>query len=195
MVHPVKYIKDMVGFPRIETARLLLREVTLDDVDAVFNHFSDAEMLKYTNFEPLKSKKQAEDLITWGIDIYTGGEGIFWGIIEKESNTFTGTIQYVKRDDDRVDCAEITYDLARDYWGRGFMLEALQGTLPYVFEVMGITRIETTVHVQNFKSAVVLTKTGFHMGGILKKYKSFHGVYSDVMVFSLLKKNWQKQKT
>jgi ribosomal-protein-alanine N-acetyltransferase len=195
MVHSVKYIKDITGFPRIETTRLLLREVTIDDVDAVFNHFSDAEMLKYTDFEPLKSKKQAEDLITWGIDIYTGKEGIFWGIIEKESNTFTGTIHYVKKEGDRVDCAEITYDLARDYWGRGFMLEALQGTLPYVFGVMGITRIETTVHVQNFKSAVVLTKTGFHMEGILRDDKSFHGIYGDVMVFSLLKKDWKKQKS
>jgi ribosomal-protein-alanine N-acetyltransferase len=196
MVHSVKYIKEMAGFPRIETARLLLRQITLDDVDAVFKHFSDTEVLKYMDFEPLKSKKQAEDVITWGIDIYTGGEGILWGIIGKESNTFIGTIQYVKKEEnDRVDCAEITYDLARDYWGRGFMLEALQGTLSYVFEVMGITRIETTVHVQNFQSAVVLTKTGFRMEGILRKYKSFHGVYGDVMVFSLMRRDWQKQKS
>lgn len=184
--------KDATEFPHIETARLLLRQITFDDAEAVLTHFSDAEMLTYIDFEPLTCKIQAEGVISWGTNIYTTGEGILWGIVEKQTNAFIGTINYLKKkEDDAAHRAEITYDLAKQYWGRGFMPEAIQATLPYVFEVMGITRIETTVHVQNFQSALVLIKSGFHMEGVLRKYKWFHGVLCDVMVFSLLNQDWQ----
>jgi ribosomal-protein-alanine N-acetyltransferase len=173
---------------QIATARLILRALTLQDAEHVLRHFSDPEMLRYMTFEPLEQREEAEEVIQWGVDLFARGAGALWGIVDKETGALIGTLNYVKKEGHR---AEITYDLATIYWGRGLMTEAIRSTLPYVFGDMGVQRIETIVHVQNVRSARVLLKLGFRMEGVLRQYTRFHGQLSDVHMFSLLKADWQ----
>ncbi len=176
------------GPPQMATTRLILRPLTLQDAEQVLRHFSDAEMLRYVTFEPLEQREEAEEVIQWGLDLFARGAGALWGIVNKESGNLIGTLNYVKKEGHR---AEITYDLAPTYWGRGLMTEAISSTLPYVFGDMGVQRIETLVHVQNLRSARVLLKLGFRMEGVLRQYTRFHGQLSDVQMYSLLKADWQ----
>ncbi len=176
------------GPPQIETTRLILRQLTLQDAERLLRHFSDPEMLRYVTFEPLEQRQEAEEVIQWGLDLFARGAGALWGIVDKESGTLIGTLNYVKKEGHR---AEITYDLATTYWGRGLMVEAIDSTLPYVFGDMGVQRIETMVHVQNLRSARVLLKLGFRSEGVLRQYTRFHGQLSDVRMFSLLKADWE----
>ena len=174
--------------PQIETTRLILRQLTLQDADQLLRHFSDPEMLRYVTFEPLEQREEVQEVIQWGMDLFARGAGALWGIVDKETATLIGTLNYVKKEGHR---AEITYDLATTYWGRGLMTEAIRSTLPYVFGDLGVQRVETMVHVQNLRSARVLLKLGFRMEGVLRQYTRFHGQLSDVQMFSLLKADWQ----
>lgn len=183
-------------FPHIETERLVLRQTSLGDAEAIVRHFSDSEMLKYMNFGPIGTIEEAQKVILWGKTIFENGVGILWGIVEKEIDNFSGTLNYVKKEEEDGGShrAEITYDLARAQWGKGYMVEAIRATLPYVFERMNITRIETTVHWENSRSMRTLKSLGFTMEGFLRKYKCWRCGLVDVMMFSLLKEDWEKQK-
>ena len=48
----------------IETERLILREFTIDDVEAVYEFNSNIELHKYTGDEIIKSKERAKEIIT-----------------------------------------------------------------------------------------------------------------------------------
>jgi ribosomal-protein-alanine N-acetyltransferase len=67
-------------FPRLETEQLILRELTLDDKEAVFQDFSDDETIEFI-MEPMTSLKQAEDIIQEFIDGFKQGKSTFWAVV------------------------------------------------------------------------------------------------------------------
>jgi ribosomal-protein-alanine N-acetyltransferase len=176
-------------FPTIETARLFLRALELSDAAELLHHFSDPELLKYLDFEPLEHLEDARGVIGWGQSLFAEGRGILWGLFERQSGRLVGTLNLERKVSPHR--AEITYDLAPDWWGQGLMPEAVQAVLPYVFDAMGIVRLETTVHMRNLRSIGVLLKVGFQLEGVLRAYKVFHGELADVFSFSLLAGDWR----
>jgi ribosomal-protein-alanine N-acetyltransferase len=177
------------AFPELNTERLRLRQVTPGDADALLAHYADAEMLRYMDFGAPTSLAQARGIVDWGLYLWEVGEGILWVIEERQSGALAGTLNYEYRAGHR---AQITYDLARAYWGRGYMPEAVRSTLPYLFEEAGVTRIETLVHVQNVRSVRVLAKLGFQAEGLWERQSCIGGVMCDMLAFALLKENWQR---
>jgi len=71
-------------FPRIETERLILREITHDDTGAIFRNFSDLEVAKWFFEQPLTEIGQATDFIESFITEFEQGKGLTWAITLKE---------------------------------------------------------------------------------------------------------------
>jgi len=176
-------------FPELDTERLRLRQVRPGDAGALLAHYGDAEMLRYMDFGALTSLAQARGIVEWGLYLWEVGEGILWVIEERQSGALAGTLTYEYRAGHR---AQITYDLARAYWGRGYMAEAVRRTLPYLFEEAGITRIESLVHVENVRSARVLAKVGFRVEGLREKQSCIGGVMCDMLACALPKEDWER---
>ena len=145
------------------------------------------------SFEPISTPDQATALIDWGRGLIDGGNGVFWGLWDKPSMGLIGSLNLnrVRDADGSTHRTEIGYDLAREYWGRGLVPEAIRATLPYAFGPLGASRVEATVHVQNYRSARVLVKCGFQIEGILRQYARMHGQLVDMIAFSLLKRDWE----
>ncbi|HLE16001.1 MAG TPA: GNAT family protein [Anaerolineales bacterium] len=181
------------GYPRLETDRLVLKQITSEDWQAVLRHFSDAEMLRWMDFEPIASREQAEDVIRWGKNLFAEQRGVLWGLFAKESGTLIGTLAYVKLEEESTPPhrAEITFDLVRVVWGQGLMVEAIWNSLPYVFDEIGVARIETTIHPKNLRSASVLLEIGFRLEGVLRRRGVHRGRPCDVMMFALLRDDWR----
>ena len=181
-------------FPEIETERLFLGEISVEDAEIILKHFSDGEILKYMDFDVLTTREAAEEIIRWGKNLFVTGMGILWGIYKKDAFIGTLTYEHTIEDDDNIYSTEVTYDLARQYWGKGYMAEAMKSTLDYIFFKENINRIGTRVHIQNFRSASALIKAGFQLEGILRDYWFLNGKMTDVMIFSMLKRDWQKSR-
>jgi ribosomal-protein-alanine N-acetyltransferase len=81
-------------FPRIETGRLLLREITQDDAMGIFKNFSDPEVAKWFFEQPFTEMKQATQIIAEFKRDFTGGKGLTWAIILKENEACIGTCGY-----------------------------------------------------------------------------------------------------
>ena len=82
-------------FPRLETNRLVLRQMTLDDTEFWLRHFSDPEMVERTAFDAPKGIDGArEELLTYAIRLFQENKGIRWGITLKGDPHLIGTLGY-----------------------------------------------------------------------------------------------------
>ena len=101
----------------IETERLKLRELTLDDTDKLALVLSDPQSMRF--YPHPFSREEVEHWIKWNIDNYKKYGFGLWAVIEKESGEFIGdcgiTMQQVE--DDLFH--EIGYHLRKEYRGRG----------------------------------------------------------------------------
>jgi [ribosomal protein S5]-alanine N-acetyltransferase len=142
----------------LETVRMNLRILTLDDSEEVFRHFSDADVTRFMDIEPCKDIKEAEEIIRFHLE----DSGCRWGLFEKTTNHFMGTLGYhYLRRTERDFIAEIGFDLSKIYWGKGFMQEALKEVILFGFTNMGLSSIDATVETENERSINLMTKLGF----------------------------------
>ncbi|MFS1516154.1 GNAT family N-acetyltransferase [Bacillus sp. SCS-151] len=86
--------------------------------------------------------------------------------------------------------AEIGYDLWLDYWGQGYMKEALTTTIDSAFNNMNLIRINAFVAIENDQSKYLLKSLGFQNEGIHREKHLYRGKYYDHYSYSLLKREW-----
>ncbi|HBC41877.1 MAG TPA: GNAT family N-acetyltransferase [Pseudanabaena sp.] len=156
-------------FLTLQTPRLILRKITIEDAEDIFAYASDPQVTMYTLWEHHQSIKDTyEYLNNIAFQIYRSGKGMEWGIVEKESGKLIGTCSLHAEPIHRR--AELGYVLARDYWGQGLMTEVAKAAIAFGFHVMHLLRIQGYCAVENVGSAKVLEKSGMHFEGILHNY-------------------------
>jgi len=179
-------------FPKLETERLLLRELTLLDAEMMFQYFSKESVIRYFGMDSFENIEQAKTTIQTFKNRYEEGNVFRWGIEKKGTDQLIGTCGFhlINNHHKR---AEIGYELDDIYWGKGYASEALQAILTYGFEKLQLIRIAAVVYVENKASQKLLKKAGFQEEGLLRKHMIQNGVAHDTILFSLLKEEWKKQ--
>jgi len=179
-----------ICFPMLETERLFLRPLTLDDTDFVFRHFSDPLVARYLLDEPpVASPEEARAIIRFYLEP-EGKNRNRWGVLRKADQRLIGTCGFHKWDKAhrRV---EIGYDLSPDCWGQGYMTEALRAAIDNAFTRMNLYRIDALVHVENTGSNRILQKLGFRLEGVLRGYFCWQDTFHDHNFFGLLRDEWR----
>jgi len=152
-------------YPELETERLSMRELTLEDADAVYRHFSIPEVTRFMDIEVCTELTEAEEIIAFHIH----DSGCRYGLFSKENNELVGTCGYhCWSTVEHESKAEIGFDLSPKYWGRGLMQEALLPIIRVGFDIMKLDYIEATTEVDNIQSQSLLKKMGFDQASQLK---------------------------
>lgn len=180
--------------PIVNTEHFLLRPMSLEDAEAVFDILSDENVTKDMGVTPFKSVKEAEDLILFMNGLFQKNAAFRWGIVRKSDNKLIGTCGYNGWETNRGSRVEIAYDLGKTYWRKGYMTEILNGIIHFTFTEVGFNRIEAFTNLDATPSMNLLLKMGFTQDGILREYASFEDHYIDQRVFSLIKKDWQEKR-
>lgn len=177
--------------PEIRTERLLLRRPTLKDARDLFEYARDPEVARFITWKPHKSIKDSKKAILWMDEQYAGGRAITWGLIHPENARLIGTCGYVALypNDER---AEIGYAMSREYWGKGYMTEAVRAVLKFGFENMKLNRVEAKTNLENAVSSRLLEKVGMTYEGILRQYTFCKGQHLDLKMYSLLRSEYQQ---
>ncbi|MFW9910419.1 MAG: GNAT family N-acetyltransferase [Candidatus Thorarchaeota archaeon] len=178
-------------FPILETNRLVIRQLTIDDSENWFKNLSDDEVAVLIGMEPLENVEESKSIIVSFILRYEKKNGMAWAIILKEDESFIGTCSYEKIDSHNLS-GEIGYDLLKKYWGHGFMTEALSAIIDYGFESLGLNRIEAHTAAINQSSRNLLRRLGFFEEGIFRESSYFRGEFRDDCQYSLLRREWNK---
>jgi [ribosomal protein S5]-alanine N-acetyltransferase len=168
-------------FPVLETSRLKLRKISLDDADDIFLLRSNEEAIKYIHKPKLNSIEDAVALIKK----MNEPDRIQWGITLKTAGAIIGTIGYHRIIQDHYR-AEIGYMLHPDYWNTGLMTEALAKTIGFGFNKMNLHSIEAIINPGNAVSRKILKKFNFIKEAYFKENFFFEGEFFDSEVYSLL---------
>ncbi len=180
-------------FPPLQTERLQLRGLTPNDLEFIFQHFSDPDISRYLHDEePITTRQEAQAIIDFYIQ--PGARPYNrWLIVDKSRNLPIGTCGYHNWHQKHFR-AEIGYDLGKAYWKHGFMTEAIVAVLECGFKQMELNRIEAAVHPGNHASIRLLQRLNFREEGHLRDYY-FHGErFYDSLIFSLLSNESQSKR-
>jgi ribosomal-protein-serine acetyltransferase len=85
----------------------------------------------------------------------------------------------------------IGYWLGSDVAGRGLMSKAVRAMIGFVFDDLGLNRLELQAHVENHKSRVLAERLGFAFEGVLREVWTLHGKPVDHAAYAMLKSDWK----
>jgi [ribosomal protein S5]-alanine N-acetyltransferase len=181
-------LKDL---PTLETDRLVLRKMTLDDAEAIFAYASEHEVSRYTLWETHRSIEDSRAFLELVIQKYESGGEPDWGIVYKGDHRFVGACGLVDWEAEHAR-AEVGFVLSREYWGRGLMPEAVRAMFSFGFERMNLNRVEARCIVENAASARVMEKAGMAYEGTLRQREYIKGAYRDIKLYAILKEEFRE---
>lgn len=139
----------------LETDRLILRALTLDDAPSMFVWASDPIVNRYMRYPLYTSVEQAYPWLSSVTD-----SPYDFGFVRKSDGLLIGSGGIYPPDESGKDW-ELGYNLRRDCWGQGYATEAARAMLRYAREIHGIQDF-IACHVKaNVASGRVMEKCGF----------------------------------
>lgn len=178
-------------FKNLETERLLLRSVTVDDVNEIFELRSNPETMKFIPRPLVTNNEEALAHIALIEDKIVKNEGINWGITLKGNPKLIGIIGHYRIKPENYRC-EIGYMILARYNGQGITSEAIKAVVAYGFDDLKMHSIEAIIDPENFASERVLQKNGFVKEAHLLENEYFDGKFLDTVIYSLLKRNFKR---
>lgn len=173
------------SMPSIETERLVLRSITLDDAPALFAIFSDPGVMRYWSWPPLVSFDQAEALVREIGALWRSRALLQWGITRRERRGVIGTVT-LGGWDRRHRRAELGYALAEAHQGNGYAVEAVGAAIAFGFGPMGLHRIAADTEPRNARSIRLLERLGFRFEGLQRQAYFQGGEWQDAALYGLL---------
>jgi ribosomal-protein-alanine N-acetyltransferase len=150
-----------------QTERLLLRKPRMDDALAIFKTYAqDPKVTRYLVWKPHKNIRETEQFLLACGQLWRTGKDFAYAIMLKENDRLVGMFGLHPMNLK----IEVGYALARLYWGKGFMTEALCAVIDWAFAQPDIFRIQAICDIENIASARVMEKAGMTREGLLRRY-------------------------
>ncbi|MCP3740877.1 GNAT family N-acetyltransferase [Rossellomorea sp. BNER] len=184
-------MKKGVIAPIIETIHYSLRELLLEDANALFPIMSDENTMKFITPHPVKTLKEMESTVNTMRERRKSNQEVAWVIEDKSIGNVIGIFRYHKWSQWHKK-AEIGVVIRKEYQNKGVMGEILPKMLYHGYINMNLNRIVGDIFEGNKASEKLLINHGFHKDGQLRE-TDFDGVnYHDTIVYSLLKREYKE---
>jgi ribosomal-protein-alanine N-acetyltransferase len=177
-------------FPIIELKHVTLREIKAEDADDFFTYINHPEVKKYLSDDDApETLERAKNELSYWAKLFRYKHSIYWAIADKKTDKLIGTCGYNNwsRCHQR---AEISYDLAFEYWGQGIMTEIIGTLCDFAFNNMDAIRIQATAATENIASLKVLEKNNFQKEGLLRQFGILHGIKKDFYMCSIIRNDY-----
>jgi [ribosomal protein S5]-alanine N-acetyltransferase len=181
--------------PELETERLLLRKMRLDDAEAMFAYASDPEVARYVLWDTHRSIEDSEEFLRLATEGYERGDFGGWGVVLKDSGVFIGTCGMDAGYAPEHARAELGYVLSREHWGRGLMPEAVRVVIRFGFERLELNRIQARCIAENTASTRVMEKAGMTYEGTLRESEFIKGAYRNMKLYSILRREYRARRS
>jgi ribosomal-protein-alanine N-acetyltransferase len=173
----------------LQSDRLVLRWLNPRDVTDLYRIYSDPGVMRYWATSAWTELAQATQLVAEAMLDYENGTDVEFGIERRSDGLLLGTCNLFHF---QPDCrrAEIAYALGRDFWGYGYMEEALTTLINYAFQDLGLIRLEADIDSRNHASIKLLERLHFQPEGLLRHRWIVAGEISDTAFYGLLQQDW-----
>lgn len=115
----------------LETERLLLREYTADDFDALHKILSDPETMRH--YPAPYDEAGTRHWIDWSLENYAKYGFGLWAVVLKETGEFIGDCGLTIQNIDGEQLPEIGYHISKRYWRQGYAKEAARAVRDWAF--------------------------------------------------------------
>lgn len=173
--------KAFHAVPTLQTERLTLRPLSLDDAEALFPALSDASNMRYWSRGPIESVAAVREYITYNVSPL----GIECFAIT-ETGATKKALGWVILIDRNPGQAEVGYILRPDAQGRGIAREAVSRALEHGFGSRGLRRIYADIDPDNERSIESVKALGFQYEGRLRATWETHLGLRDSVIYARL---------
>ena len=183
-------------FPYIVANDIIIRKMTENDADALMELCSSEAVYRYApDFMTTKNKKAViRNISQIGGRDFEKKLYIIAGVyLQEDPNNIIATAEIFGYDK-LVSMAEIGYRINERYWNRGIATKVTQALVAYLFDEIGLNRIQAKVMPENIYSAKVLLKNGFLREGLIRQGNFWKGRgVVDLDMYSLLKVDYMEK--
>ncbi|MBO5421504.1 MAG: GNAT family N-acetyltransferase [Clostridia bacterium] len=176
------------GTQKLETERLILRRYVSEDAAAMYKNWaSDPEVTKFLMWKPHSNQEESQRIMNDWVKQYSNEKYYHWGIVLKDNDDGPiGDIAVVQMNEE-VESAHIGYCIGKDWWHQGITSEALKAIMDFLFDTVGVNRIESRHDPRNPNSGKVMQKCGMNYEGTLRSSDWNNQGICDACYYALLK--------
>jgi len=151
-------------FPNLNTPRLHLRSLSLEDEAALFAMRTDPKINAYLDRPTARNQQEVRVFIKHILSGLERKKWLYWALTERPSTSLIGTIclwnfsKALRR-------AELGFELMPTFQKKGLMTEAVEAVLQYGFEQLELDCVQAVTHAQNQSSLALLERFRFEYRG------------------------------
>lgn len=160
----------------LETERLVLREVSLADLDFIAEMVSDPVVMRY--YPQTYDRGGAQAWIERTLHRYAADGHGFWLVADRRTGEPRGQVGVLRQDVDGVSETEVGYMIHRPYWRQGIAREAAAACHEHVFRTLNRPRVIALIRPTNLPSQATARKLGM----AVEKRTYFRDYEHDVFV-------------
>lgn len=172
---------------KIQTERLIIKEISWEDADKVHTIHSIPEVDEFNTLGLPKDIEETKELIRPTIEEQSSKirKQFAWIVSKKESGKLIGLCGMFLTAD-KFKMAEIYYKLIPQHWGNGYATEIARALVSFGFDDLKLHRIEAGAAVENIQSLKVLEKIGMTKEGIRRKILPIRGKWIDGYQYAIV---------
>ena len=158
-----------MGTQPLQTERLLLRPFTPADAPAMYaNWASDPEVTKYLTWPTHTCVDVSRMVLADWVPRYAQPDWYQWAVVPTDVGEPIGSIAVVRLDEE-VHSAHIGYCIGRRWWHQGYTGEALAAVIRFLFESVGVNRVDSRHDPRNPNSGRVMAHCGMQREGTVRQ--------------------------
>ncbi|KPL58486.1 GNAT family N-acetyltransferase [Rossellomorea vietnamensis] len=180
-----------IGTPALETDRLNLRRMCMDDTQRAFDQWLSDERISDHRVSPAhKTIAETHKRMEKTVDGYVSKEFCHWGIELKDGSGLIGEIDLYDFDSSTGNC-EVSYSIAFDWWNKGYGTEALKAVVEFAFTNMNVHKLSAAHNTDNPASGRIMEKAGMKQEGLIRHMiRNAKDQYKDCAVYGLLREEY-----
>ena len=176
--------------PLLSTDKATVRGLLPEDAGSLYALCTTEPVGRFI-WPPPSSAARFEQFIDWTRDQQTSGRQVCFAVVPPGETAAAGLIQ-VRQLEPNFVSAEWGFVVGERYWGTGLFMGAAQLVLDFLFNTVGVNRLEARTVVTNGRANGALLKLGAVKEGLLRKGFCTDGRRLDQFMWSILVEDWRK---
>jgi RimJ/RimL family protein N-acetyltransferase len=177
------------GLPLLSGQQVVLRELRQSDAAPLFKLLTAPEVARFIS-PPPSSIEGFERFISWTIRQRVLGTYVCFAVTLPRTDVAIGLVQVRQLDSD-FSVAEWGFAIGSPFWGSGAFEESAELALEFVFDTLGVRRLEARAATVNGRGNRALQKIGACEEAVLRKSFRYNGQYVDQILYTILDDDWR----
>ena len=178
------------SLPALTNGRVTIRDLRMSDARSLFAMLTTHEVARFIS-PPPTTVEGFERFIAWTHRRREEGTYVCFAIVPDGYDDAVGIIQ-VRQIEPGWGTAEWGFAIGSPFWGTGAFVESARMVVDFVFDAVGVHRLEARATIRNGRGNGVLAKLGAVKEGLLRKSFFRDGRYVDQVMWSIIKEDWMQ---